>query len=114
MAAHERQAAHVLRSAAERCNLLLHSVLPCTVDHLHCMPTPCSSVVPVLLPAKGPPRDSVQRTALKSVTWRILSTATTISLALFIFSDSIAVRHGLAPELCSATRYTAAHAVLHA
>ncbi|KAL6744767.1 hypothetical protein V8C86DRAFT_3006025 [Haematococcus lacustris] len=34
--------------------------------------------------------DSVMRTAVKSLTWRVLSTATTMALALFLFKDSIA------------------------
>lgn len=33
--------------------------------------------------------DSVTRTAAKALTWRVLSTATTITLALFLFQDSI-------------------------
>lgn len=41
-------------------------------------------------PEKELVHDSVTRTAVKSFTWRVLSTATTVTLALWLFNDSIA------------------------
>ncbi len=35
--------------------------------------------------------DSVRRTAAKALTWRVLSTATTIGLAIFLLGDSVGV-----------------------